>query len=76
MFYWWEGNEQMTIFRTSEELIQGPPPLDTSPVTLILHGNNGQTWLSLADSPGQRSDEQLAAEIKQVMSKLPDSILQ
>ncbi|MDK0575351.1 hypothetical protein P6P35_16025, partial [Clostridium perfringens] len=26
------------------------------PATLILHGNNGQTWISIADSASQRGD--------------------
>ena len=43
------------------------------PVTLILHGNNGQTWLSLADGPHQRSDLKLSTEIKQVLGKAPIS---
>jgi|GEM_PF-447094 len=48
--------------------------LSTSPVTLILHGNDGQTWLSLADSPGQKFDMNLSAEIKQALAKAAVSI--
>jgi hypothetical protein len=51
-------------------------PLNTNPVTLILHGNDGQTWFSIADSPHQRSDTKLSAEIKQILEKAPVSISQ
>lgn len=43
------------------------------PVTLILHGNDGKTWFSIADDPYQTSDAKLAAEIKQVLEKAPIS---
>ncbi len=33
------------------------------PVTLILHGNDGQTWISVADSPSQQVDKLLLASI-------------
>jgi len=42
-------------------------PLDTSPVTLILHGNDGQTWLSIADNPRQRADVKLITAIQQAL---------
>jgi len=44
------------------------------PVTLILHGNDGLTWLSFADGPRQRSDIKLFTEIKQALEKVPASI--
>ena len=34
------------------------------PVTLFLHGNGGQTWLSIADEPSQRADLKLLAGIR------------
>lgn len=37
------------------------------PVTLFLHGNDGQTWLSIADEPRQHVDSKLLAEIRQVL---------
>ena len=37
------------------------------PATLILHGNNGQTWISMADSAGQRGDEQLVGRIQNAL---------
>jgi hypothetical protein len=44
------------------------------PVTLILHGNDGQTWLSIAEGPRQRSDTKLPAEIRQALEKVPLTI--
>lgn len=38
-----------------------------SPITLFLHGNGGQTWLSIADEPRQHSDSKLLAGIKQAL---------
>jgi len=37
------------------------------PATLILHGIDGQTWLSIADGPRQRSDARLTDEIQQAL---------
>jgi hypothetical protein len=48
-------------------------PLNTSPVTLILHGNDGQTWLSIAEGPGHRSDSELSAEIRKALEQIPVS---
>ena len=33
------------------------------PATLILHGNDGQTWLAIADDPRQRADVKLITAI-------------
>ena len=38
-----------------------------SPATLFLHGNDGQTWLSIADEPRQRVDSKLLTGIKQAL---------
>lgn len=46
------------------------------PSTLILHGNNGQTWLSISDDPRLRADTNLYTEIKQALEKIPDVISQ
>ena len=46
------------------------------PMTLILHGNDGKTWLSLAEGPRQGSDTKLSTEIKQALGKAPVSISQ
>jgi len=40
------------------------------PATLILHGNNGQTWISIADSAFQRVDPKLIASIRQVLASM------
>lgn len=45
------------------------------PVTLILHGNNGQTQLSIADDPRQQADAKLIMVIQQALElKAPVSI--
>ena len=40
------------------------------PVTLILHGNNGKTWISIADSASQRSDPKLVTRILRVLENV------
>ena len=40
------------------------------PATLILHGNNGQTWISIADSASQRGDPKLATRIRHVLENV------
>ena len=39
-----------------------------TPVTLVVHGHDEQTWLSLVDTPQQPADMRLAAEIAQALS--------
>ena len=39
-----------------------------APVTLVAHGHDGQTWLSLVDTPQQPADMKLAARIAQALS--------
>ncbi len=52
-------------------------PLNTSPATLILHGNDGQTWLSLAENPNQRADAKTISAIRHALeAKASVSILQ
>ncbi len=34
------------------------------PATLILHGKEGQTWLSIVDTPSQRAEPKLLAQIR------------
>jgi len=41
------------------------------PVTLILHGNNGQTWLSIVEAPDQKSNSKTAAAIKNALERKP-----
>lgn len=45
------------------------------PVTLFLHGNDGRTWLSIADETHLSTDSKLLAGIKQALS-VPVSIPQ
>jgi hypothetical protein len=47
-------------------LVYGKAP---EPATLILHGNDGQTWLSIADNPRQRADTKLLAAIRQALER-------
>ena len=45
------------------------------PATLILHGNNGQTWVSIANDPQQRANVKLAHSIQQALEiKVPVSV--
>lgn len=47
------------------------------PATLILHGNDGQTWVSIANDPQQRTDTKLINSIRQALDiKEPVSISQ
>jgi hypothetical protein len=40
------------------------------PATLILHGNNRQTWISIADSAAQRGDTNLVRRIRHVLESI------
>lgn len=44
------------------------------PVTLILHGNDGQTWLSIAEGPHPGTEMNLSTEIKQALESAPDPV--
>jgi len=48
-------------------LVYGDAP---EPLTLILHGNNGQTWLSITDNPRQGSEAKFSAEIKRALEEV------
>lgn len=54
-------------------LVYGDTP---EPLTLILHGNNGQTWFSIADSPRQGLGAELSAEIRRALEGAPASVSQ
>ena len=45
-------------------LVYGSAP---EPVTLVLHGNDGQTWLSLVDQPSQHADTKIVSAIRQAL---------
>ena len=66
----------MLVYGKAEDVSTLPTVVNTSPVTLILHGNDGQTWLSIADSPRQKPDTKFTVEIKQALEKAPVSISQ
>jgi len=40
----------------------------SAPMSLVVHGHDGQTWLSLVDTPQQPADMKLAAKIAQALS--------
>ena len=40
------------------------------PATLILHGNNGQTWISIADSASQPGHPELVTRIRRVLENV------
>jgi hypothetical protein len=42
---------------------------DAYPATLVVHGRDGRTFLSLADTPGQRPSPRLAATIFSTLSQ-------
>jgi hypothetical protein len=46
------------------------------PVTLILHGNNGTTWIAVSDNPLYRADLKLVNRIQQTLEKVPASTWQ
>lgn len=48
-------------------LVYGEAP---EPETLILHGNNGQTWISIADFAVQRVDTKLVERIRDVLEEI------
>jgi len=41
------------------------------PATLILHGNDGQSWLSLVNTPAQQADSSLRVSIEQALQINP-----
>ncbi len=49
-----------------------------APATLIIHGQDGKTWLTLADPVGRRANQQLEAAIRRALMphrpKTPASI--
>ncbi len=44
---------------------------DGQPATLLAHGQDGETWISLVVAPGQRPPARLEDKIKQALSPLP-----
>lgn len=49
----------------------------TEPATLILHGNDGQTWISFAENPSQQTDRKMIASLQEALEvKAPVAISQ
>ncbi|OGO74285.1 MAG: hypothetical protein A3K41_05515 [Chloroflexi bacterium RIFOXYD12_FULL_57_15] len=68
---------QMVVLLVYGKASDVSTPLNTSPAALILHGNDGQTWVSIADNPSQRTDAKLITAIQQALEiKEPVSISQ
>jgi len=44
---------------------------DGQPATLLAHGQDGETWISMVVAPGQRPHVRLENKIKQTLSPLP-----
>lgn len=45
------------------------------PATLILHGNDGQTWISITDSALQRIDAKFIASIRRALESMVSATL-
>ena len=43
--------------------------VDQTPITIIAHGYNGQTWFSIVDTPQQRADTRLEATIRRLVAR-------
>ena len=44
------------------------------PVSLVAHGNEGKTWLSLVEAPQHTLDQDLKAILRQVFASLDDPV--
>jgi hypothetical protein len=44
------------------------------PLTLILHGNQGATWVSFAEGTGERADARLMSAVRNILEELPAQI--
>jgi hypothetical protein len=49
-------------------LVYGKAP---QPATLVLHGSDGQTWLSIVNNPLQRPDPSMQSRIEQALRLSP-----
>lgn len=51
-------------------------PKKGDPVTLVIHGQDGRTWLSLANPTGQRSNQHLEMLVRRVLTpRMPHALL-
>ena len=65
------------VYEKAADVATLPTVVNPSPATLILHGNNGQTWISIANDPGQPADAKLIDSIRQALEiKTPAAISQ
>ncbi|HID54449.1 MAG TPA: hypothetical protein EYP41_20725 [Anaerolineae bacterium] len=48
---------------------------DSRPATLMAHGQDGETWISIAAAPGQRPSPHLEAVIKRILSPLSVTVM-
>lgn len=47
----------------------------SDPVTLVIHGQDGRTWLSLVNPTGQRSNQHLETAIRRALiARLPNAL--
>jgi len=45
------------------------------PVTLVIHGQDGRTWLSLANPTGQRTNQHLEALVRRALTpRIPNAL--
>lgn len=44
---------------------------EDNPSTLILHGNDGQTWLSIAETPNQKPNAKTVSAIRNALEEKP-----
>ncbi|MBI2332662.1 MAG: hypothetical protein HYU84_10975 [Chloroflexi bacterium] len=66
---------QMVVLLVYRQNADASTALNTSPATLILHGNDGQTWLSIADTPSQKTSAATLTAIRNALvGKLPARI--
>ncbi len=65
----------LLVYGNAEDVSTLPTVVNASPATLILHGNDGQTWVSIANDSQQRADVKLIHSIQQALdTKAPVSI--
>ena len=41
---------------------------DRQPITIVAHGYNGRTWFSVVDTPQQRADPRLEADVRRALT--------
>lgn len=58
---------QMVVLLVYGKATDVSMPLNPSPATLILHGNDGQTWASIANNPQERTDAKLINSIREAL---------